>query len=165
MCLCWWWPHLSLLADDGDGILQPDIMEKALEKNIGHSYKVVVLLRFVEWITVFAVGFVVLRKKKTQKTYLLLQILFSFLYIFSSFFLVLSLSPPPLCLLSSPCSGLSYPPVCSPASLWSTPGSLSLSSVPGWPARSLWLHATLKKHRFHWMNTPRVREEKKLCCL
>lgn len=41
-------PYLSLLADDRYSILQFDIMEKALQKNIGHSDQVVVLLRLIE---------------------------------------------------------------------------------------------------------------------
>lgn len=56
----WVSPYLSLLTDDGDRILQLDIMEKALEENVGHSYQVVVLLRLVEGVTVMAVRLVVL---------------------------------------------------------------------------------------------------------
>ena len=59
--------YLSLLADDGDSILQFDIMEKALQKNVGHSYQVVVLLRLIERVTVIAVRLVILRKKKQKK--------------------------------------------------------------------------------------------------
>lgn len=59
--------YLSLLADDGDSILQFDIMEKALQKNVGHSYQVVVLLRLIERVTVIAVRLVILRKKKKKK--------------------------------------------------------------------------------------------------
>lgn len=58
--------YLSLLADDGDSILQFDIMEKALQKNVGHSYQVVVLLRLIERVTVIAVRLVILRKKKKK---------------------------------------------------------------------------------------------------
>lgn len=57
--------YLSLLADDGNSILQLDIMEKALQKNVGHPYQVVVLLRLVEWVTAITVSLVVLKKKKT----------------------------------------------------------------------------------------------------
>lgn len=61
-------PHLPLLADDGDSILQFDIMEKTLQKNVGHSYKVVVLLRLIERITMLTVCLVILgeKHKKTQ---------------------------------------------------------------------------------------------------
>lgn len=54
-------PYLSLLADDGDSILQFDIMEKALQENVGHSYQVVVLLRLIERVTVIAVCHVTLK--------------------------------------------------------------------------------------------------------
>lgn len=64
-------PYLSLLADDGDSVLQLDIMEKALEKNVGHPNQVVVLLRLVERITVLTACFVILYKGK-QKNILLI---------------------------------------------------------------------------------------------
>lgn len=60
------YPHLSLLADDGDGILQFNVMEEALQKNVGHSYQVVVLLCLIEWITMLTVCFVILQKKKKK---------------------------------------------------------------------------------------------------
>ena len=56
-------PYLPLLADDGNSVLQFNIMEKALEKNVGHSYQVVVLLCLIEWITVLTVCFVILKKE------------------------------------------------------------------------------------------------------
>lgn len=56
-------PHLSLLADDGDSILKLHIMEKALEKNVGHSDQVVVLVRLIERIRLFTISFVMLEKK------------------------------------------------------------------------------------------------------
>lgn len=59
--------YLSLLADDGDSILQFDIMEKALQKNVGHSDQVVVLLRLIERVTVIAVCLVILKKKQQKK--------------------------------------------------------------------------------------------------
>ena len=58
--------YLSLLADDGDSILQFDIVEKALQKNIGHSYQVVVLLCLIERVTVVTVTLVTLKEKKTE---------------------------------------------------------------------------------------------------
>lgn len=57
-------PHLSLLANDGDSILQFDIMEKALEKNVGHSDQVVVLLRLVERVAVLVVCLVTLKEQR-----------------------------------------------------------------------------------------------------
>lgn len=56
--------YLSLLADDGDCILQFDIMEKALQKNVGHTYQVVVLLRLIERVTAITVGLIVLKEIK-----------------------------------------------------------------------------------------------------
>lgn len=57
-------PYLSLLADDGDSILQFDIMEKALQKYVGHSYQVVVLLCLIEWVTAITVCHVILKKQR-----------------------------------------------------------------------------------------------------
>lgn len=48
-------PYLSLLADDGDSILELDVVEKALQEDVGHSDQVVVLLRFVERVAAAAV--------------------------------------------------------------------------------------------------------------
>lgn len=59
-------PYLSLLADDRHSILQFDIMEKALQENIGHSYQVVVLLRLIERVTVITICLVKLKKKTEQ---------------------------------------------------------------------------------------------------
>ncbi len=60
-------PYLSLLADDGDSILQLNIMEKALQKNVGHSYQVVVLLRLIERVTVTTAGLVILKNRGTPE--------------------------------------------------------------------------------------------------
>lgn len=57
-------PHLSLLADDGDSILQLHVMEKALEKNVGHSDQVVVFVCLIERIRLFTISFVVLEEKR-----------------------------------------------------------------------------------------------------
>lgn len=61
-------PYLSLLADDGDSILQFDIMEKTLQKNVGHSYQVVVLLCLVEWVTEITDCLVILKKQTDRGT-------------------------------------------------------------------------------------------------
>ena len=55
--------YLSLLADDGDSILQFDIMKKALQKDVGHSYQVVVLLSLIKRVTVLTVCLVILKKQ------------------------------------------------------------------------------------------------------
>lgn len=54
-------PYLSLLADDGDSILQSDIMEQALQEDVGHAYQVVVLLRLVERVAAVTVRLVILK--------------------------------------------------------------------------------------------------------
>lgn len=59
--------YLSLLADDGNCILQLDVMEKALQENVGHPNQVVVFLSLVEWVTDIAVGFGVLRFRKKDR--------------------------------------------------------------------------------------------------
>lgn len=59
-------PYLSLLADDGDSILQFDIMEQALQKDVGHADQVVVLLRLVERVAAVTVCLVILKKKTLQ---------------------------------------------------------------------------------------------------
>lgn len=59
--------YLSLLADNGDSILQFDIMEKALQKDVGHSDQVVVLLCLVEWVTVLTVCLVILEKQANRQ--------------------------------------------------------------------------------------------------
>lgn len=56
-------PYLSLLTDDGDSVLQLDIMEKALQKNVGHSDEVMVLLCLAERVTLLTARLVALEKK------------------------------------------------------------------------------------------------------
>lgn len=46
--------YLALLADDGHGVLQLHVVEKALQKHVGHADQVVVLLCFVERIASLA---------------------------------------------------------------------------------------------------------------
>lgn len=58
-------PYLSLLADDGDSILELDVVEKALQEDVGHSDQVVVLLRFVERVAA-AAGFSVSLVEQTK---------------------------------------------------------------------------------------------------
>lgn len=48
--------YLSLLVDDGHGILQLDVIEKAGQENIGNSYQTVVLLLIKERVGSFKVG-------------------------------------------------------------------------------------------------------------
>lgn len=86
------YPYLSLLADDGDSILQFDIMEKALQKNVSHSYQVVVLLRLIEWVTVITVCLDIL--KKQRKTSIISYFFFStYPFLFLILFLTISSVP------------------------------------------------------------------------
>lgn len=59
--------YLPLLADDGNGVLQFNVMEKALQENVSHSYQVVVLLCLIEGITWFTVSFVMLETRTKWK--------------------------------------------------------------------------------------------------
>lgn len=43
-------PYLSLLVDDGNGILQLDVIEKTGEENVGDADQTVVFLLIKEWV-------------------------------------------------------------------------------------------------------------------
>lgn len=61
-------PYLSLLADNGDCVLEFDIVEKALQEDVGDSYQVVVLLRFIERVAEVAVCPFTLENNTNQNT-------------------------------------------------------------------------------------------------
>lgn len=117
-------------------------MEEALQENVGHTDEVVVLLSLVEGVAAVTVALVVLdlRRKQKKKGEELKDT--------HCLFYLLYLLPSPRRLPSSLCNGLSYPPVCFPASQWSKLGSPSLFVAPGWLVRSLLRHAvfTLTKN-------------------
>lgn len=113
-------------------------MEKALQEDVGDSYQVVVLLRFIERVAAVAVCPLTLENKTNPNT----RIIFcdSFPVYGPPVFL-----PFPPSLPSSLRNIPSYPPVCFPASQCSTLGSPSLFSSPEWQARSLSPRATQKQ--------------------
>ena len=58
--------YLPLLADDGYSILQLDVMEEALQEDVGHADQIVVLLCLIERVCVLvAVQLVILEETRT----------------------------------------------------------------------------------------------------
>lgn len=50
-------PHsyLSLLVDDGHGILQFDVVEQAGQEHVGHTDQTVILLLIEKWVSTFEI--------------------------------------------------------------------------------------------------------------
>lgn len=48
--------YLPLLVDDGNCVLQLDIVEETCQENIGHADQAVVLLLIEEWISTLEIG-------------------------------------------------------------------------------------------------------------